>query len=767
MERGRSYLAQDNLDKASIEFRNALQIQPRDAEASYLNGRVAERRGNLSEAAALYQAALEARPDYEQALASLGRVMVFGGAAQRALDTIRPGLIAHPDSADLLAVCAAARHQLKDDVEALADAQRAVQLAPNNPDAIATLGGLYAQAGDYPRAVSLMSDAVLRMPWSADLREALATLYFSSGQAEKGDEQLRQIIRLRPREFTPRLHLAIRYAQEHHIDQAQAVLQAAVEQLPGNAQAKLALVDFIAEQRSREQGERTLRDFITREPDNPDLRFGLGALLQRTGAVTEAIATYSEVIRREGTAVSGLVARDRIAALELARGHYEAAGRIVGEVLRINPRDADALIMRGNIAMERNDPAAAIVDFRTALRDQPNSASLQRLLARAYLANGDLALAEDALRAAVDDAPGDVAVRVEFAQFLQQTDRAPQAVTLLEETDRAAPNNLQVQEALARAYIAKHDMAAARRAAEDLKARRPQSAAGFYLAGVIAQSEKRWADSEQNLALALELQPGADMLAAVVREHLARGNAAAALARLQSAVEADPQNVAVLDLLGEVYLATRDLQRAAATLARAQEIEPARWQIHRDMALVKTAAGDEPGAIAEYEAALRLSPGDPALTEPLASRYERAGRIDAAIRCYEDLYNRNPRMRQFAGNNLAMLLVTYKSDRESLDRARDLSSTFATSDNSALLDTNGWVQFKRGEFQAAAVVLQRALERAPTSSVIRYHLGMAQLQLGQRDSAQSNLESALSGSGTFSGAEEARSALATLKNRSS
>jgi Tfp pilus assembly protein PilF len=40
---------------------------------------------------------------------------------------------------------------------------------------------------------------------------------------------------------------------------------------------------------------------------------------------------------------------------------------------------------------------------------------------------------------------------------------------------------------------------------------------------------------------------------------------------------------------------------------------------------------------------------------------------------------------------------------------------------------------------------------------------MAQLRTGQRENARNNLESALSGSEDFTGAQEARSTLATLK----
>src|ERR1700737_3979140 len=103
LERGKQYLAQENLDKAGIEFRNALQIEPKAADALYFNGRVAELRRNVPEAAGLYQAAIDSRPDFELARASLGKLLVLVSATKRALEVIEPGLRQHTDNADMLA----------------------------------------------------------------------------------------------------------------------------------------------------------------------------------------------------------------------------------------------------------------------------------------------------------------------------------------------------------------------------------------------------------------------------------------------------------------------------------------------------------------------------------------------------------------------------------------------------------------------------------------------------------------------------------------
>src|SRR5215472_14250004 len=170
MAHGRRLLAAGNLEKASIEFRNALQIEPRSVDALYFNGRVAERLGSIREALDYYQSALDVQPADDRARASLAKMYVLGGATQQALELIGPGLLDHPDNPDLLAARAVALHQLKDDGEARADAERAVRLAPTNENAVAVLAALALRAGETAHAISLVNDAVARAPESIDLR---------------------------------------------------------------------------------------------------------------------------------------------------------------------------------------------------------------------------------------------------------------------------------------------------------------------------------------------------------------------------------------------------------------------------------------------------------------------------------------------------------------------------------------------------------------------------------------------------------------------
>jgi tetratricopeptide (TPR) repeat protein len=765
LKRGQAYFAQGDYAKASIEFRNAMQIAPKDTQARLMAGRAAERLGHARDAYGLYQSVVDSDPLNVEASADLARVLVYGSNPQKALEVIQPVLAKHPDEPTLLTLRAASELLLNKPADAVADADHALKIAPGNEEAVEVRARLYRQAGDIDGALTLVKGAVQRSPDAKTLHEVLADIYLAAHQPDQAEQQLRALIGLAPHEPRYRYQLATFYTRTQKLDDAQRVLEDAVKALPGNAQMKLTLVDFISTQRTRAQGEKVLRDFIASEPQNYDLQLGLGALLQRSGALADATRIFSQVVEKDGTGPKGLQARDQIAAIDLAEGRYPDARSVLEEVLKKNPRDAQALLLRGRMGLARGEPAAAIVDFRAVSRDQPQSAAIRQLLAEAYSANGEPALAEESFHAAMELAPKNMALQVEFAQFLLHTQRADAAVSLLEKAVSAAPEDPTVRDALAHAYLDKRDYIAARKAAEDLKTLRPQAAEGFYLAGLVAQEQNRLDDAQREFEHALAVQPQVlDALTALAHLELARGQVAQAIALVKGAVEHQPENAFSLNLLGEIYLTQKDMIAAGDAFARANKLAPKWWVPYRSIAASKYMAKDTAGALAAYEAGIKAVPTQFQLVAELAALYESLGRVDDAIASYDAWYRQNPGSPQ-AANNLAMLLVKYKTDRASLDRARDLTAGFASSNDGRLLDTNGWVHFKRSENTEALPILERAAERAPDSKEIRYHLAMAELRAGLTDRARNDLQTALSGTPNFSGSDDARAQLAALKGR--
>lgn len=766
LQRGQEYFAAENWEKARVEFRNALQVSPDDPEARFMNGRVAEKLNNMGDAARLYQSTIDVAPDHAQARAALGRLFVFGGAPDRALEAIKPGLDKHPDNPDLLTVRAAVRAQQKNMAGALEDAEKANRLAPDNENSTAMLASLYQQKGETARAIEIVSKTLEKSPKSVDLHQVLASLYATAGDNERSLQELHKVIELKPTELRHRMNLALGYIRSKRLDDADRTLSEAVLALPNSGNAKLAYVDFLVAQRSMERGVSVLKQYIAKEPKNYELQFGLGTLQQRSNHAEDAVATYNSIIASDATGVSGLSARLRIATMHVAARRFDDASKLIAEVLEKNPRDNDALILRGNIELERRDPAAAIADLRAVLRDQPRNGTLLRTLARAYLANGDTALAEDTMRSAMEVAPADTTTKIELAKVLMQTRRRGPAITILEEAVKQAPQDVPARESLARAYLEDNQLDAARRATEDLKLTAPTLAVGPYLAGLVANAQKRPDDAQKEFEKALQLQPSAaDALTALTKLDIERGRTANAVARLKAITAQDSKNFLARNLLGELYIVAKERDKALEQFTQATQIAAA-WPVpYRNIALLKLAANDANGAISAYETGLKATGYDATLVADLAALYEKQKRIDDAIGLYDELRRRNPNL-ELAANNLAMLLVTYKTDQVSLDRARDLSAPFASSTVVAYLDTHGWVRFKRGEFTQAVPALERALSEAPTSRLLRFHLGMAQYKSGHRDQAIENLEKALDGEAKFNGVDEARSVLTQLKGGS-
>lgn len=766
MNRGKAYFDKRDFLHANIEFRNAMQISPKDDRARLMAARTSEAIGQIGPAAAMYQAIIDSSPENVEARASLGRILLFAGYPQRALDTVEPGLAKHPDAPSLLTVRSGARMQLDDKAGAAADADRALTLAPLNEEALGLRVGLYEAMGERAKAIALLSDALKRLPESPDLRDVLVNLDLAAGDPAKAEEQLHTLIKLRPRALRYRRALALYYAADHRLDDAQRELEAAVAAIPNSNEPKLMLVDFMVTQRTRDQGETLLRSYVQKAPDNYELQLSLGSFLQYSGKTREALDAYGKVVQRDGTGPMGLMARDRIAAIYAEQGRKADARTLLGEVLQKNPRDDDALTLRAEMALADHDASAAISDLRAVLRDRPRSTRTQQMLANAYISNGQTALAEQGLRAAIDVNPGEIQLRTQLAQLLMGAGHVDQAIPILLEAIQQAPQDPAPRELLAHAYLNNHDLAAAAKVATDLKTLLPSAGTGWYLAGLAAEGAGQLDQAKAELEHALGQQPrqAIDVLTALVKLDIRRKQPDQAITLLRSVLNQDPKNALVANLLGETYLSQKQFNEAAASLNTAVALAPAWWVPYHNLALAKLAAGDGSGAVSTYESGIKASQEGRLVTE-LARCYEKQGRVDDAIASYESWYRRNPHERTVA-NNLAMLLVTYKSDRGSLDRAKELVAGFASSDDGILLDTNGWVHFKRAEYSEALPTLEKAVERSPGSTEIRYHLGMAEMLTGRHDRARSDLEAAVSGSANAPWSQEARTALATLKARS-
>jgi spermidine synthase len=132
---------------------------------------------------------------------------------------------------------------------------------------------------------------------------------------------------------------------------------------------------------------------------------------------------------------------------------------------------------------------------------------------------------------------------------------------------------------------------------------------------------------------------------------------------------------------------------------------------------------------------------------------------NAEVRRYRAMIAAEP-ANSLALNALAALL----SEMGNLDEAFPLAERAVglAPDNGMILDTYGWILFKQGKHAASVEILERSASQFPNHPVALYHLGAAYETTGRNDLAREHLTKALSISGDFKGADEARELLKRL-----
>ena len=762
MARGDEYVAAQNYEKARIEYANALQVDPKDAKARFAAGQVAEKLGKARDALGNYQVAVETDAEFLPARAALARLYLLGGVPDKALELVEPALVKNPEDPQLRTVRGAVRAQKGDKEGALADAEAAVATAPGDEYALALMASLYRREGRSADAIKALSTGVEKSPKSQDLRIILAELLMNEDRRPEAETQLRALIdqdrsNLANWQRLARFHLMAK-------DQAAAEqdIRDAIKAVPGSVETKFALLEMLSSQHGAEAAEKQVVEFLKADPKNPELKMALGRFYESAGKQDKALATYNEVIAEEKLKPKGLEARDRLAALALQRNDLEQAQKLIGEVLAENPRDNEALSLRGSMALARGDASSAITDLRSVLRDQPNSAPVVRALSRAHLQNNDQALAEEVLRSATQANPGDTSLRMDLAALLANTGKMGPARDLLELLARESPTNLAARENLFRVVMSQKDYAAARQTAEDVRRLRPDLSMGDMFAAMVDEVEGKFDAAQANYTAAQKKKPEAlEPLMALIRLDMGRKQPKQALARIDATIASYPDSAVAYNLKGELLMSQKQLPESLQAFDTAIAKQPKLWVAYRGKALALAGSGQRDAAIETMAKGVEATGGQPELASDLATTYQSLGRLDDAIGVYEGMLKRDARS-NFAANNLAMLLVNQRKDAASLERAAKLVEPFSGSSNAGLMDTRGWVTFKRGDVRGALQILQQAVARAPTNAEIQYHYGVVQQASGDAAGARTSLEIALKSGNAFPGSEDAKAVLAAL-----
>ena len=655
--RARDMIAHLDYDRAGVELRNVMQLDPRRAEAWLLAGRIEEMREDRPRAYGYYSRVVELDPDDVTARIRMARILVR--AQELALAERRAGevLAMYPDNDDAHAVQASILAGRGNKSAALNLAGEVLARSPGQVDAAGVAAALLLAEGSASRAADVLESALSVNPDDLELRSGYSIVLSQQGDAQRLQRNLREMIRIAPTRFEYRLALARSLGAtgtDADNDAAEAVLRDAVAAAPGEESRRTVLVDWLLDRRGTARAKVALQQMVTERPAVAQLHFMFARIEESLGRASAARARYISVIREAGTTPPGLEARLLLAELELRARHTGVALARVAEVLELSPRNNHALMLRAGIALASGDAAAAVGDLRSVAKDQPGAADVIGLLALAHRSSGEPQMAREVLASAQSLFPQNPDLALLAAEHLAATGDSAAAVRAIGPLIARSPGFGRAYEVKAAFQAGRRDLAGAERTLIDYKRALPKQTRPALRLGAFYMAQGRRDLAVREYAAAHALAPRDPAIAVDLAEALRHGGQPElAQAQYQEQLAQDPDNDTAANNLAWLLQERGGQSNFDQALELASRFEQSTLPSFLDtLGWVRLRRGDTAGAVAVLRRALALSPDAPLLLYHLGAALIRAGEVDegrSLIRKALDLrpnFDDAPRARQ-------------------------------------------------------------------------------------------------------------------------
>jgi tetratricopeptide (TPR) repeat protein len=418
---------------------------------------------------------------------------------------------------------------------------------------------------------------------------------------------------------------------------------------------------------------------------------------------------------------------------------------MVEEVLSAEIPNASALMVMAKIDLAQQKVDEAIENLQAALELEPNSPQAHFVLGTALSAKGEGTGARTELARALEIDPGMLEARRVLARVHASLGEHEYAIEEAQRYLAAKPDSTQTRILLAQSMVILRRMDAA---ISELNAipEAERNADVLYALGRVHLGMGNDRAARQYLITANELMPTHhDILRNLVRLDRKEGRFAESVARVEAAMEAEPENAKLRTLSGLVALMGDRPDDAEAAFQKAIELDPTDAAGYEQLARLYAKTDRLNEAVTTYEAAIKARPEDPNLHYFLGTLYSFGGAQDKAIERYEDAIKYGPDL-AYPKNDLAYI---YAEAGENLERALELAqdAKAALPDAATVADTLGWVLYKRGIPGAAISYLKEAVANSDgeiaVSGISLHHLAQAYEADGDPDKARETLRRAI------------------------
>ena len=724
LESGDRYAAAKKYNEAVVEYRNAIQQDPRFGEARFKLAEAYVQLGDAPNAYREFVRAADLRPDDMTAQIKATQMLLVAREYESARARIEAALAKHPQNIEAQILRANALAGLKEFDAAVTDIEAAIKLDPERSISYANLGNLQLARGNRAEAEAAFRKAVDTDPKSIVAHLALANFHWSTGEMKETEGALTNALALDPRHLLANRAMAMMLMATNRAPQAEPYLKAVVE-ISNASAAKLWLADYYRE-RSREADARKILDGLRNDAASyAQVRLRLASMALAAKDTAGAGKLVDEVVQKNPNDVAGLVAKAKLLILDR---QFDQALEKAEAAAAIDAQFADAHLLIGAIRVERQEWEEAAAAYTTVLTLVPRALNARLELVRALLAKGDQDEAVQAAREAVN---------------LQ-------------------PKSAEARLALTRALIAKGDAAGAESHVDLLLANFPKSAPVLVQRGRLLLLKNNPAAARQAFERALDVDAtSVEAIAGLVKLDLDAGRPEAARARIESSVNAEPGNAALSILAARTFIAANDKDAAEQALRRALDVDSSNLQAYSMLGQLYASSSRLDDARAEFDRLAALRPKSVSAQTMAAIILHMQNKPEEALARYEKIIALDPQA-AVAANNLAWL---YAEGGQNLDVALQLAQTAKAKlpDHPDVNDTLGWIYYKKDLASLAIKPLQESIAAEPTNPTYHYHLGLAYAKAGDIPNARQSFDRALKHQPSATSAHEIKSALATLQ----
>ena len=686
---------------------------------------------------------VELDPKDLDARLKLARIMIAGGASDAALKVLEAVNEDKPN-ADLHALRAVILLKAKDAAGAIREAQQAFDINPKNVDAVSLLASKELTDGDADGALKLLNSI------NADPKDETRILlqkmqaYARKGDVAKAESFLRQVIALNPKEESYRSQLIQFLIAQRRFDEAEKEFRARIATNPTDTKAGLDLVRFLNLAKGPEAARAELETRIKAGGDVFEYQLALAEINVSQNKVAEATQLLQTLASTASTPENKIKAQLRLAEVYVSKGQIALAEPLISEIIGKDRRNVGAFKLRGAINIDKGQIDNAVSDLREALNDQPKSPDLLMLLAVAYEKGGKNELADRQYADALKSSNSNPDIALRYVAFLQRRGDSAHAEDVLIDGSGRYPNNLQLLSSLAQIRLSRQNWTGALAVADTIGKLNDGRALADQVRASALAGQNKIDESIAALEDARQAAPNAvQPIVALTSAYVKQGKPDKAVVLLQDMSKKFPKNAQLLVLLGQARLAQNSEKEATENFKDAiaqQPNDPVGYSALSDLYIRQK---NFDAAENTLQAGLKELSTNVNFQLSLAGIQILKGNQDAAISQYESILKDQPNA-AVAVNNLVSLLLDYRSDKQSLDRAISLSDALKNSNIPQFQDTFGWAQYRRGDYQAAISVLEPAAAKMPDLAAVHYHLGMSYRAAGQADKATEQLQKALS-----------------------